>query len=259
MFDVKDFISNPLAEIGTLKYATKDQITFLLISYGIKYKSSSTLKDRVQILRKYLCDEGAISETDLVINDDEFTEVVNPSTESQPIAQKTPEVLALEFEMLKFTAAEAEKQRVEARLEAEKQRQHEEKQRQHEEKQRQHEIQLAQLNQLKTTQQEFDLTKHTKVVPEFLEGDPEGYFKIFEDTARQLKWPKQYWRLLLSPKLKGIAAETFVTLSVDADYEEVKAGILDAYSITVEGYRQAFRSCSKSAGMTYFQFVTQKF
>ena len=36
----------------------------------------------------------------------------------------------------------------------------------------------------------FDLAKNIKLVPNFIEYDPEDYFRLFEETAKHLKWPE---------------------------------------------------------------------
>lgn len=44
----------------------------------------------------------------------------------------------------------------------------------------------------------------------------------------------------------------------NTDYVEVKKAILDAYSISSEGYRQAFRNLNKSPTQTYTEFAAEK-
>ena len=43
----------------------------------------------------------------------------------------------------------------------------------------------------------FDVTKYIKLVPPFQEPDVDKYFLHFEKVAESLKWPKEYWAMLL--------------------------------------------------------------
>ena len=40
---------------------------------------------------------------------------------------------------------------------------------------------------------DFDLAKHSKLVPPFNESDPDSYFRLFEKTAAHLNWPRIQW------------------------------------------------------------------
>ena len=93
----------------------------------------------------------------------------------------------------------------------------------------------------------FGLAKNIKLVPPFLDFDPDDYFRVFEETANHLKWPREQWVWLLKPKLTGKAAKSVRHLENTSDYEAVKQAILDAFSITEEGYRQAFRDLTKKS------------
>ena len=104
----------------------------------------------------------------------------------------------------------------------------------------------------------FDLAKNIKLVPPFLDFDPDDYFRVFEETANHLKWPREQWVWLLKPKLTGKAAKSVRHLENTSDYEAVKQAILDAFSITEEGYRQAFRDLTKKSIQTYLEFASEK-
>ncbi|XP_047479369.1 uncharacterized protein LOC125032316 [Penaeus chinensis] len=105
----------------------------------------------------------------------------------------------------------------------------------------------------------FDLKlKNLPLVPSFLENDPDGSFRNFEKTAEHFKWPYTEWTWLLQPKLSGKAAITFSNLDCIDDYESIKQSILDAYAITPDGYRQKFRSLTKSPHGTFAEFFTEK-
>ncbi|XP_064118979.1 uncharacterized protein LOC135223988 [Macrobrachium nipponense] len=115
--------------------------------------------------------------------------------------------------------------------------------------------------QIRQTEQElspFDLTKNIKLVPLFTEYDPEDYFRVFEETANHLNWPVEQWVWLLKPKLSGKAAKVVRHLDDTNDYKQVKKAILDAFSITEEGYRQAFRNLCKSNSQTFLEFASDK-
>ena len=113
-------------------------------------------------------------------------------------------------------------------------------------------------NSIKKKQEKFDLAKNSKLVSPFNEQDPDNYFRTFEKTANHLKWPKEQWTWLLQTKLVGKAAIAYNNLDRNEDYEHVKETILAAYSITVEGYRQAFRRMNKSSNITYNEFASDK-
>ncbi|XP_064113196.1 LOW QUALITY PROTEIN: uncharacterized protein LOC135219913 [Macrobrachium nipponense] len=101
-------------------------------------------------------------------------------------------------------------------------------------------------------------TKNIKLVPTFTDYDPEDYFKTFEETALHLDWPRDQWVWLLRPKLTGKAAKVCRHLENTTDYQNVKQAILDAFSISVEGYRQTFRNKTKFTTQTYVEFASEK-
>ncbi|XP_068243836.1 uncharacterized protein [Palaemon carinicauda] len=104
----------------------------------------------------------------------------------------------------------------------------------------------------------FDLTKIIKLVPLFTEYESEDYFRVFEETANHLNWPAEQWAWLLKPKLSGKAAKVVRHLDDTKDYKQVKKAILDVFSITEEGYRQAFRKLCKSNIQTFLEFASDK-
>ena len=102
------------------------------------------------------------------------------------------------------------------------------------------------------------MAKNIKLVPAFTEYDPEDYFRLFEETAKHLDWPAEQWVWLLKPKLSGKAAKVIRHLEDINDYDTVKKAILDAFSITEEGYRQRFRTLCKSNYQTFLEFASDK-
>ncbi|XP_069993527.1 uncharacterized protein [Penaeus vannamei] len=91
-----------------------------------------------------------------------------------------------------------------------------------------------------------------------LKDNPEGFFREFETIAKHFKWPEEHWVWLIKPKLTGKALKVCENLNDNTDYEEVKCAILAAYSITTEGYRQAFRNMNKFSSQTYAEFASEK-
>ena len=88
---------------------------------------------------------------------------------------------------------------------------------------------------------EFQVSRYIKMVPDFTGKEVEKYFPHFKWVAITLEWPKQYWKLLLCV-WKGRAQEVYSVLLLEdsADYDKVKAAILNAYQLVPEAYRQKF-------------------
>lgn len=98
----------------------------------------------------------------------------------------------------------------------------------------------------------FDVTKYIKLVPPFQGRDVDKYFLHFEKVAGNLKWPKEYWVMLLQSVLVGKAREIYTQLSVEqaASYDTVKEVIHKGYELIPEAYRQKFRNCEKLSNQT---------
>ena len=106
----------------------------------------------------------------------------------------------------------------------------------------------------------FDVTKHIRLVPPFQEKEVEKYFLHFEKVAKNLKWPKEHWTLLLQGVVIGEARENYTHLSLEqsSDYGKVKELILKAYGLVPEAYRQNFRNCRKQNDQMHVEFVRTK-
>ncbi|XP_068220052.1 uncharacterized protein [Palaemon carinicauda] len=104
----------------------------------------------------------------------------------------------------------------------------------------------------------FEVFKASKLVPDFDEKDPEVFFQNFEQIAETLKWPVEFWSLLIRNKVKGKTAFVASQLVSENDYSVLKKTILDAYSITIEGYRQNFRNSVKTFNQTFVEFCIVK-
>ncbi|XP_068215111.1 uncharacterized protein [Palaemon carinicauda] len=104
----------------------------------------------------------------------------------------------------------------------------------------------------------FSLTKALKLLPPFDEKEPDVFFGIFEDTATTLHWPKEQFVLLIRSALKGKAAHIASQMLEERDYYVLKKAVLDAYTITAEGYRQMFRNSIKGTTQTYLELFQVK-
>ena len=110
------------------------------------------------------------------------------------------------------------------------------------------------------SESKFDVTKFIRLVPPFQEKDVDQYFLHFEKIAKSLKWPKEYWCLLLQSVFVGKVREIYSQLSVvqASDYDYVKELILKGYELVPEAYRQRFRNCQKESNQTYVEFARKK-
>ena len=106
----------------------------------------------------------------------------------------------------------------------------------------------------------FDVTKHIRLVPPFQEKEVDKYFHHFEKVAKNLKWPKEHWALLLQSVLIGKASEVFTLLSLEqiSDYNKVKELILKAYQLVPEAYRQKLRNCREENDQTHVESASTK-
>ena len=104
----------------------------------------------------------------------------------------------------------------------------------------------------------FDLTKCIKLVPKFDEAEVDVFFKNFEDMASYMKWPLEQWVWLVKSKLFGKAATVVGSLVGELSYFVIKKAVLDAYSVTSEGYRQRFRNYLKPFHKTFTEFAAEK-
>ena len=138
-----------------------------------------------------------------------------------------------------------------------------ERQKETEERKRQHELELARLGISSTSSEQsthFNVCKFIKLVPRFNEKEVSKFFESFEKVASQLKWPKDYWVIMLQAVLTGKAQVAYSSMSAEesASYDKVKQAILKAYELVPEAYRQKFRDLRKIQGQTYMDFAKQK-
>ena len=108
--------------------------------------------------------------------------------------------------MKKFESVEREKESVREKREREERER--EREREKEIELKKFELQNKQELELKKLETEskvshtdceykFDVTKFIRLVPPFQEKDVDQYFLHFEKIANSLKWPKEFWCLLL--------------------------------------------------------------
>ena len=120
-----------------------------------------------------------------------------------------------------------------------------------------HELELEARAKSKT---EFDVSKSIRLVPKFQEKDVDKYFIHFEKIAENLKWPKEFWPLLLQSSFLGKAREVYSALSLaqSTDYDVIKKNVLKAYELVPEAYRQKFRNYKKFTEQTHVEFAREK-
>ena len=182
----------------------------------------------------------------------------------------------LEFKKLEREEKEREREEKEREREREREKERErerefERERERErERDRQHELEMKKLEIESSVthsrfshvrvSDNFDVTKHIKLVPPFHEKEVDKYFLHFEKIAENLKWPKEHWTLLLQSVLFGKAREIYTQLSLGqaSDYDTVKQMILKGYELVPEAYRQKFRNCLNKVVRPMLNFLEQK-
>ena len=241
----------------------KDELILLAKHLNLEVKKAIRKHDIQDVILKHLVSEGVFEEIVL-----ENYEASKPKL--SPEQQYQLELKKLE---MKERMEEKKKERQERMEEKERQERMQEKERQERlerekmESQREFEIRKLEL-QLKLgygsgvekSSAKFDVTKHIKFVPPFQQADVDKYFLHFEKVAGNLKWPKEYWAMLLQSVLVGKAREIYIQLDVEqaANYDNVKELILKGYELVPEAYRQKFRSFEKLGCQTYVEFARGK-
>ncbi|XP_066941085.1 uncharacterized protein [Macrobrachium rosenbergii] len=119
-------------------------------------------------------------------------------------------------------------------------------------------IRLQEKQEEKDIPEAFNVSRVKKLLPVFNEQEPENFFVVFEETAKTLAWPKDKWVLIIRSSFTGQAEHIVTQMISENDYDTLKKAILDAYSITAEGYRQKFRSSFKTPNQTFLEFCNLK-
>ena len=106
----------------------------------------------------------------------------------------------------------------------------------------------------------FEVTKQARLVPKFEEANVDEYFAHFERTTLNLGWPRKCWSMLLQTVLTGKAQKAYATLPTEncADYELLKAAVLESFELVPEAYRQRFRMQRKKENQSYVEFLQEK-
>ena len=130
-------------------------------------------------------------------------------------------------------------------------------------KQREIEVQSDRSSQADTAERgrSFNVGQYLKLSPPiFRESEVDEYFDAFEKMASRMGWPEDKWSVILQSVLTGKAQKVYAAMPLQdsADYESVKAKILDAYEKVPEAYRQQVRGQVKSERQTFCEFATEK-
>lgn len=241
-FDPVLFVGNPSVDELKTTDICKDDLKYIAKSYSIPFTSSTT-KTRLK---------------DLILAHLDGDHTPLDSNSSNPAQSLEIEKVKLEAMKLKLQYELAERETIKLNLERERERRQDEREERERER---HELQLLQFQRSPiglSNPETFDVAKNLKLVPMFMEDNPEAFFKEFECTASHFKWPKEHWLWLVRPKLKGKAITVCDRLEDNTNYDHVKETILAAYSISTEGYRQAFKNLNKPSNQTYAEFASER-
>ncbi|XP_030229035.1 uncharacterized protein si:ch73-60h1.1 isoform X1 [Gadus morhua] len=98
-----------------------------------------------------------------------------------------------------------------------------------------------------------------KFLPKFNERDPDVFFSLFENVAKNQDWSSEDKTLLLQTVLIGRAQEAFVALTFEErrSYDKVKEAVLKCYELVPEAYRQRFRNLRKFERQTHSEVARE--
>ena len=250
-FNAEDFMESPDQDI--FDSLVKDDLLVLADYLELSVKKSWRKIDIQRVIVKHLISAGLFDESSLssycTASEIEMKKIeVQKQIDLKKIEQEK-ELKKLEIE--------------ERKLELDRERERDEHRRLEIEKEKEIELKKLELQGRSTSHQStdrFDITKHIRLVPPFKEDDIDKYFLHFEKIAENLKWPKEYWCMLLQSVFVGKAREIYSQLSVTqaSDYDLVKDLILKGYELVPEAYRQKFRNCQKETNQTYVEFARSK-
>ena len=271
--DVEPFLNRETVASDLLNLR-KDELLLISDYLELNFTKASKKADILAAVQEVI----GVSQAEEVGEEERLPEEADPGKPPTPVAEGLEESMQevdVELEKLKlqlelgkleaasrekelaFTSARDERQREEKerdrqeRIEKEERdRQKEERDRQErieeKERDRQHELELARLGISSTHSEQgthFNVCKFIKLVPRFNEKEVGKFFESFEKVASQLKWPKDYWAIMLQAVLTGKAQVAYSSMSAEesASYDKVKQAILKAYELVPEAYRQKFR------------------
>ncbi|XP_068250381.1 uncharacterized protein [Palaemon carinicauda] len=197
-FNLESFAGNPKEELSTLRYATKQDLRDLAAKCNIVVDPAYVKARLLSNILDYLINQE-------IIADDEEVQALRIAAGVLPPVPVDTEVekirLQLQLEKVKKETTERELYLEEKRAEArEKEREAEIR---HQKK-----LQELSLSNRKeaTLPATFEVFKASKLVLDFDERDPKVFFQNFEQIAETLKWPVEFWSLLIRNKVKGKAA-----------------------------------------------------
>ncbi|XP_062610561.1 uncharacterized protein LOC134272333, partial [Saccostrea cucullata] len=252
VFNLEDFLNAPDARL--LQTLKKDELFEFVSKFHLNVKRSARKIEIKNVVVQYLVQRGILDDSALSLVED----------------LKSSEIEKRNFEYeLEFKKLEIEQERERQAFEREKREYEKEKSAQD----REHELQIKKLEfetqKLKheleaeakaKSKSDFDVTKNIRLVPKFQEKDVDKYFIHFEKIAENLKWPKEFWPLLLQSAFVGKAREVYSALSLQqsTDYDVIKKNVLKAYELVPEAYRQKFRNYKKFNEQTHVEFAREK-
>ncbi|XP_068245891.1 uncharacterized protein [Palaemon carinicauda] len=251
-FDLEKFLGAPREHLNTLHEAKKDQLRQIAVRARISVGHAVVKAELLGKILDFLINSGNITDEEAI--------PLRPLTLERGAARtvtitEDPEIVKLKLQLeLQQVTVEAEQKRLETeqrRLEIERK----------EKVLLEKELSAIRIEERLAEKQlpdAFDLSKARKLLPVFDEKDPDVFFITFENTATSLNWPRDQYVLLIRNSFKGRAAYVAAQLVQERDYEVFKTAILDAYSVTAEGYRQIFRQTLKNQAQTYLEFFTLK-
>ena len=263
-FNVCDFISDPAGKLITLPQAKKVDLQSLAEKLGIPLSSTALKSQILDLVLSHYVEEDILSEEQVAdfrprsSNVDREIELAkihlkleeakrqNAEYLSRKRIEERKSILDLEYEERKSILdleyqSKIKEAEISKALEEEKAKISVQK----------HKDEVA------CNVVPFDLSKARKLVPFFDESDVESFFISFEDVAGSLEWPADQWLFLIKPQLRGKAIQVVSSL-VGKGYDVIKQGILDAYTVTSEGYRQLFRNATKTVNQTFTEFANHK-
>jgi hypothetical protein len=248
---VENFLASPT--VNSVKKLKKAEL--LEVAKTLELTEVTNSMKRNEILRhiaEYYAEDG-------VFTMEEMSLFKEPSS----IEEKSMSEMELKIKMMELELQQQEKQRqfeLEKLAREEKQRLIELEER---EKQRQFELEKLKLGvgvQKHHAEPHFVASREVRLVPPFDETEVDKYFQHFEKVAESLKWPKEFWPLLLQSVIKGKAQQAYSALSIEeaGNYVTVKEAILKAYELVPEAYRQKFRNLRKRDNQTFVEFAYEK-
>ncbi|XP_068213156.1 uncharacterized protein [Palaemon carinicauda] len=204
-FNLESFAGNPKEELSTLRYATKQDLRDLAAKCNIVVDPAYVKARLLSNILDYLINQE-------IIADDEEVQALRIAAGVLPPVPVDTEVekirLQLLLEKVKKETTERELYLEEKRAEAEEKRAEAREKEREAEIRHQKKLQELSLSNRKeaTLPATFEVFKASKLVPDFDERDPEVFFQNFEQIAETLKWPVEFWSLLIRNKVKGKAA-----------------------------------------------------